>query len=45
MDKKQSIMEILSDRDILSLFKKLILLIVVFNIIAVRMGYKWNVGD
>ena len=35
MDKKQSMMNILSDRDISSLFKKLILLVVVFNIIAI----------
>ena len=34
MDKKQSIMEILSDKDVLSLFKKLILLVVVFNVTA-----------
>lgn len=35
MDKKQSMMNILSDRDISSLLKKLILLVVVFNIIAI----------
>ena len=35
MDKKQNMMNILSDRDISSLFKKLILLVLVFNIIAI----------
>lgn len=34
MDKKQNMMNILSDRDVLSLFKKLIFTLIVFNVTA-----------
>ncbi len=35
MDKKQNMMNILSDRDISSLFKKLIFILIVFNVTAI----------
>ena len=35
MNEKQSMMNILSDRDVLSLFKKLIFVLIVFNLAAI----------
>lgn len=34
MDKKQNMIDILSDRDILSLFKNLFSVLIIFNIVA-----------